>query len=149
MLGKPITYTTFDDEPQTITETFWFHISQPELMEYVANDEEGITGKIRAIEAATTMREVIKVVKDIILMAYGKRSEDKKSFMKNDELKKEFYYHAAYPALFMELSTNEEKCAEFIKGILPKELGGDIEKAFKEAQQQVDAKRAELTSPTS
>jgi hypothetical protein len=50
------------------------------------------------------------------------RSEDGKRFIKNDQLREEFTQTAAYDALFMELATDEDAAANFIQGILPKDM---------------------------
>ena len=65
--------------------------------------------------------------KDIILKAYGEKSADGKRFIKiNDAgvpLSIGFSQTEAYSQLFMELATNSEEAAKFIKGIIP----GDID----------------------
>lgn len=136
MHKRSITFKTFEDVPQTLTEVFYFNLSQPELLKYVTDPTKDITEKIRGLSEAKTMREVILIIEDLIMLAYGERSADGKNFWKDDERSKNFMQSAAYPVLYMELASNEQKAAEFIKGILPDELGGDVQKAFEEAQKQ-------------
>ena len=64
------------------------------------------------------MREILKIFKDIILLSYGKKSDDGRLFVKNEELREEFSQTAAYSALYMEL-LDDKKAAEFINGIVP------------------------------
>lgn len=147
MLIRNITYKTFEVPPQTVTEPFAFNISQPELLKYVSDPENNLAGKVHALTEARTIRQVILLIEDIIMMAYGVRSEDGKKFMKDEEIRKDFYQSGAYPVLYMELAKSEEKTADFIKKILPEEMDGDIQKAFSEAKKQADAQK-ELMSQT-
>ena len=61
-------------------------------------------------------------------MAYGIKSDDGKRFMKSDQLREEFSQTAAYDALFMELATNDDAAATFIKGVVPKDFLKEMEK---------------------
>jgi hypothetical protein len=42
--------------------------------------------------------------------------------MKSDQLRDEFSQTAAYDVLFMELATNDKLAADFMIGIMPKDL---------------------------
>jgi hypothetical protein len=134
MLGLPITYTDF--EGQERTETFWFHISKPELIEMEVELDGGLGAFIKRISETQNGRELIKQFKTIILMAYGERYDDNKRFRKNDTLKEEFAQHAAYHKLFMDLATDAAKAANFLKEVLPKDLfeGVDVEAKLKEIE---------------
>ena len=61
----------------------------------------------------------MKVMKEIILKAYGVKSEDGKRFIKSEELSIAFSQTEAYSNLYMELCTNAAKAAEFVNGIMP------------------------------
>lgn len=131
MLGLPITYTDFDGKTQT--ETFWFHISKPELMEMELAVDGGLGNFIKQISATKDGRELIKQFKTIILMAYGERWDDNKRFRKNEAIKEAFAQHAAYHQLFMDLCTDATKAVNFIKEVLPKDLfeGVDVDAQIK------------------
>lgn len=144
MLVRPITYKTFGTPPEKVTEVFRFNISQPELLKYVSDPENNLSGKVHALTEARTMRQVIMLIEDIIMMAYGVLADDEKHFNKSEAIREEFHSHAAYPVLYMELATSEEKTADFIKGVLPEEMNGDIQKAFTEAKRQADEQQALL-----
>ena len=62
---------------------------------------------------------IAKLFKQIILKSYGQKSPDGRRFIKSDELSTEFSQTEAYNVLYMELSQDAEKAAEFIKGIIP------------------------------
>ena len=118
MLAKPITYTDYNGEERT--ETFYFNLSKAELTELNLTTEGGLQEAIKKIVDAKNVPEVTKWFKRIILMSYGEKSLDGRRFIKSSELSEEFSQTEAYSELFMELVTNEEKAADFINGITPK-----------------------------
>ncbi|MCC8097999.1 MAG: hypothetical protein LIO44_05490, partial [Eubacterium sp.] len=58
--------------------------------------------------------------KEIILKAYGEKSDDGRRYIKSDELSETFSQTNAYSELFIELSTDAEAAAAFVNGIIPK-----------------------------
>lgn len=137
MIGWPVKYVDFNDEEQN--EVHWFHLSKPELIEVEVEVEGGLANFVKQITKAENGREIIMQFKDIVLRAYGQRTPDGKRFIKNDTLKEEFVQSAAYHHLFMELATDAAKAAEFLKGTLPKDLVGDIDKALAELPKEAAA----------
>ena len=124
MLKKTIKYTDFNGIERE--EDFFFHLSKAELMEMEMGTTGGLAESIRKIVAAQDAPSIIKVFKDIILKSYGEKSADGKSFIKvNDagvHLANAFSQTEAYSQLFMELSQDETKASEFIKGIIPSDI---------------------------
>lgn len=125
MLKRSITYEDFDGE--MVTEEFMFHLSKPELIELDVEHKEGLGMMLDKIIKAKNHKELLEQFKKIILLSYGEKSQDGKHFVKNDELREAFSHHAAYPVLFMELATDDDIAADFLKGVLPKDLVGDID----------------------
>ena len=74
---------------------------------------------LQAIIKAQDIPTIAKLFKQIILKSYGQKSPDGRRFVKSDELSTEFSQTEAYNVLYMELSQDAEKAAEFIKGIIP------------------------------
>jgi hypothetical protein len=120
MLKRQITYTDFNDEE--ITETFYFNISKPELIELEVEYAGGFSALINRIIETTDPKRLIDEFKRLILLAYGVKSDDGKKFIKNDELRAEFENHAAYQQLFTEMATVEGAAEQFFKGVLPSDL---------------------------
>ena len=128
MLKKPITYEDFDGNEQT--EVFYFHLSEHELIDMEVEHEKGFEAFIQKIIETKDRKGLIDLFKQIILLTYGVKSEDGKRFIKSDELRTEFAQTAAYNALFLELATSDKAAAEFLKGVVPKKLGKEIDKAM-------------------
>lgn len=132
MLKREIKYEDFNGD-QT-TGIFYFNISKPELIEMEVEYEGGFGRMIQKVIETKDNKELIKQFKEIVLRAYGEKSEDGKRFIKSEELSKEFSQTAAYEVLFMELATNDEAAATFLKGVLPKDMAAGIDKQLAAVQ---------------
>lgn len=119
MIVKTITYTDFNGNERT--ESFWFHLSRPELTEMLLGIDNNIETYIKTIIKSENYYEIVKIFKKLLLEAYGEKSEDGRRFIKLPEKTKEFSESEAYSVLFTELTTNEEKASEFINGLISKD----------------------------
>ncbi len=117
MVTKTITYKDYNGV--TRTENFYFNLTQAEVVELEAGVVGGLTEMIKKIVSAKDSPSIIKVVKDLILKAYGEKSPDGRRFIKSDELRDSFVQTEAYSQLFMELATDADKAADFFNRILP------------------------------
>lgn len=126
MLKKTIIYTDLDGNP--ITEDFYFRLNKAEVAELELSHEGGLQTYLKEIIASKDGRAVIDKFKEIILLAVGRRSEDGRRFVKNQEIADDFLQTNAYSELFMELVTDADAATDFIKGILPPELSERTEK---------------------
>lgn len=120
MIKKTYTYETFDGE--SVTEDFYFNLSEAELMELQMLHPGGLTAMLESITNAKDVPSVIKIFKEIILRSYGEKSGDGKHFRKSDDIRMNFESSPVYSILFMELSSSAEAAAGFINGIIPKRL---------------------------
>lgn len=120
MLKKSIKYTDYNGVERT--EDFYFNLSKAELMEMEMSTAGGLAETITKIVAAQDQPAIIKLFKELILKAYGEKSADGKRFVKSDELSAEFSQTEAYSELFMELSTDSDKAAEFVNKVVPADL---------------------------
>ena len=123
MLKKTVKYEDFDGN--TREETLYFFISKTELTEMELKTPGGFANKLESISKSTNGGEIMDVFKDIILTAYGEKSEDGRAFIKKKNgvrLADEFEQSAAFDALFSELITNPDKASAFINGIMPQDL---------------------------
>lgn len=124
MLKKTITFTNFDGEE--ISEEYYFHLTKAQLLEMNIGDD--LRSKLEQIIATKDAKQIILQFKEIILMSYGIRSPDGKTFIRNDALREEFSQTEAFSALFMELATNDDAASEFVTGIIPAGLDGELDK---------------------
>ena len=117
MLKKTIKYTDYNGVERT--EDFWFNLSKAEIMEMELSTTGGLAELIQKIVKEQDAPAIIKILKDLILKAYGEKSPDGKRFIKSDEIAVAFSQTEAYSNLFMELATDADVAAKFVNGIIP------------------------------
>lgn len=125
MLKKTIPYKDYNGVERI--EDFYFNLSKAEAMEMELSITGGLTEMIRKIVAAQDTPTIIATFKQIILKAYGEKSPDGRRFIKSEELSKAFSETEAYSILYMELATNANAAAEFVNGIVPKDVDAPME----------------------
>ncbi len=127
MLKRDITYEDFNGE--RVTDTLYFNLTKTEIIDLEVSHEGGLDEAIKKIVKAQDIKSLIAEFKNIVLASYGVKSEDGKRFIKSDQLREEFTQTAAYDALFMELATDDDAAAVFIKGIIPADLASELSKS--------------------
>lgn len=123
MLKKTITYTDYDGN--TYTEDFYFNLSRAELIEMECGVKGGLTKKLEAISKSSDPTQIMPMFKEIILKSYGKKSDDGKRFIKNQDMIDEFVQSEAYSELMFELIKDENAASNFVNGLInikPEEL---------------------------
>lgn len=124
MLIKKIKYIDYNGVERE--ESFLFNLTKAELFDMEMGKYGGLATKIRRLIETQDAPEIIKIFKDIILSAYGEKSDDGKRFMKCDNeghsLAQNFAQTEAFSVLYMELATDSKAASEFIKGIIPADL---------------------------
>lgn len=129
MLKRKIKYEDFNGDE--VEDVHYFNISKPELIEMEVAYKKGFGTFLQDIVDTKDNKELIKQFKEIVLIAYGVKTEDGKRFEKSDQLREEFSQTAAFQSLFMELATVDDAAVEFFKGIIPKDMRGGFEQSAK------------------
>lgn len=132
MLKKLVKYTDYNDNARS--QEFYFYLSKKDIQKLNAKYQEdgGLGGRFNIITNKMDMRRLLETVEDLVLTAYGEKSEDGERFVKSPEAREKFQYSAAYEALFDELTGDEtaaDKFSDFLKKILPNEVQAQIAKA--------------------
>ena len=117
MLKKTITYTDYNGI--TRTEDFYFNLTKAEIMEMQLGTNGGLDVMIKKIIDSQDAPSIIKIFKELILKAYGEKSDDGKRFVKSKEISEGFAQTEAYSQLFMELATDTDAASKFVNGIVP------------------------------
>lgn len=120
MLKKTIEFEDLDGNK--VSEDFYFNLNKAELAEMELSQDGGLQAYLTRLIKSNDGGDIIKTFKDILMASVGKRSEDNRRFIKNDEVRAEFEQSDAYSTLFMELVTDADASADFIKAIVPKDL---------------------------
>ena len=117
MIKKTIKYTDYNNQERE--EEFYFNLNKAELTEMEFSQSGGLTNLIERVVKEQNSKELIKIFKDLVLRAYGVKSDDGRRFIKNAEVRDSFAQTEAYSELFMELATNADAAADFVNGITP------------------------------
>lgn len=124
MLKKNIKYTDYNGVERN--EDFYFNLTKAEITEMQMGTAGGLADMIAKIVKTQDTPKIIEIFKNIILKAYGEKSDDGKRFMKKDSsgnrLADYFAETEAFSNLFMELATDDKAAADFINGIIPKDV---------------------------
>lgn len=140
MLKKEITYTDYNGQERT--EDFYFNLSKAELIEMQASVDGGLDEHLIKLVKNNNQPEIFKFFKDLVLKAYGEKSDDGRRFVKSKEISEAFSQTEAYSEFFTKLATNSKAGAEFINGIMPADLNSAAEKAMSSATNSVGTESA-------
>lgn len=119
--------------------TVRFNFDESELAEMALSDEGGLDEWIDKIINSSSVEEIVKIVKNVILRAYGERTEDGR-FIKEDPitgapLSRKFKSSAVFPMVFMDVCFDAKKAAAFISGCVPENMRGNMDNAQEEIKE--------------
>ena len=121
MLAKPITYTDYNGVERT--ETFYFNLSQAELIDMQLGGKDGLySNKLQKMIDNHDAAAIVATIKEFVLKSYGEKTDDGKRFIKSPEISEAFMQTEAYSQLITELLSDDAKSSEFILGIMPQAL---------------------------
>ena len=126
MLKKRISYTDYNGV--TKEKDFYFNLSEAELTEMQLEQGGGFDAMLQRIVDSKDIPGLTKVFKQLIIRAYGEKSADGKYFRKSADISEKFLSTEAYSKLYMELISDPDKMADFITGLLPKSVQGEVAK---------------------
>lgn len=117
MLKQKVKYEDFDGNIQD--ETLYFNLSRMELVALQGRyGKEDMAKYIEKLIEDKNLEKMYELLNDIVLTAYGIRSEDGKRFIKNDQIREEFVQSLAYEALIEDFHDETRKVLEnFVTGI--------------------------------
>lgn len=139
MYKKSITYTDYNGVKRT--EDFYFNISKGEMAEMELTCPGGYADKLRRIADSNDMVSIFETFKEILLKAYGRKSDDGKRFIKSEEISKEFEQSEAYSELIFELAGDGGKgITDFVVGVMP-DTGMNSEELLDKTKALIESKK--------
>ena len=128
MLKKHVKYQGFDGE--IIEEDLYFNLTRMDTIELSARYEsKDLAAYMDEIVKNKDIVSLYRVLKDIVLLAYGVKSEDGKRFIKNETVKNDFEESLAFAQLIEDLHETESALSEFVTGITSQIRGMDLNAA--------------------
>lgn len=115
MYKKTIECTDFDGNK--INDDYYFNFTKAEILEFDNSEVGGMEQYIERIQKEKDNTKLFKLFKDLILKAYGEKSQDGRRFIKSEEKAIEFSQTEAYSELVMELVSDADAAAEFVNSV--------------------------------
>lgn len=126
MLQKTIKYEDYNGNQ--VSKDFWFHMNKADIAEFkYRKDGSDMVDVISRIMANENIRGILDILKEIARASVGRKSEDGSRFIKDDEARSELFDTDAYSELMYELLSDERNAADFIQGVLPKDVAKQVE----------------------
>lgn len=127
MLKRTFTYKGYDGNE--CTETFHFQLTKAEIIEMQVRDNGNFIDNLKDLMMKRDVERLYKFFRELVLDSVGVRTSNNR-FVKTPEIREDFKYSIPYSELITELMTDENKIAEFARGITPFDLSEeDMEKA--------------------
>lgn len=130
MIKKTVTYKDYNDVERT--ETYYFDFSEAEVMDMQASKFNGFNAYLESIINEKDPSKIIKTFKELVLAAYGEKSEDGRSFIKEapdgTKLADKFKQTKAYSDIYMELALDAKAAADFVNNVFPPNMAETIKK---------------------
>ena len=147
MFSKTFEYKGYDGNMHK--ETWWFNLSESELLKLELGSVGGINGLMNRMLREEHPDKIVDMFEKIILGAVGERSADGRRFLKrNGAVAEDFRETPAYDQLFLELVSSGDALSSFLKGAIPDEVRANLEKAeaerAKESQQMTEVGAPDL-----
>ena len=130
MLRRDVTYKNVDEEE--VTKTFYFNLTKTDWLRLEAEHGGGLIDFFQAVSATGDTNLIFKEFEKFVLLTYGEKAGD--DHLKSDALRERFRSTLAYDALVWELSTDAQKAADFIQGVMPKDLDKEAERIERDAE---------------
>jgi hypothetical protein len=120
MLKKTVKYVDYNGVERV--EDFYFNLTKAEVAEMEMSVEGGFSAMLQELVKSKDNVRIVQLFKEMVLKAYGEKSQDGRRFVKSKEISEAFAQTEAYSEIFMELALNEEAAAAFVNGIMPANL---------------------------
>lgn len=131
MYKRMIKYEDFNGKERE--EEHYFNLTKAEVVSWLTtNGDYSLDAVLQRLYEENDRKEIMRIFEDLIYKSYGRKSLDGRQFDKSEEAKKYFMETEAYSVLFMELIGDAKKAAEFINGIIPKDLALEVQRIMKE-----------------
>jgi hypothetical protein len=141
MYSDKVTYEDYDGK--TVTEILYFNLNKVEvadnahLKDRFERLEERLSGEQRELQIPE-IQEILNLVKEMMRISYGIRSDDGRRFIKSDELWVEFTQTAMYDDYLLGLFEDPKRAIAFLTGIMPKSIREEAEPVIRQMEQNVD-----------
>lgn len=117
MIKRDITYVDFEGVERT--DTFYFNLSQYELMDLDVNYSGGLIKTLETLKEEQKPEKMWNMFVTLVNKSVGRKSADGKKFEKSKEILEDLTFSNAYSVLIRTLIENSDYAAAFVNGIMP------------------------------
>lgn len=147
MFIKTIEYEDFNGTLRK--EDHYFHLNKAEIIKWLTTTGDYTLDKVlERLSNERNGKKIMEIFEDLIHRSYGRKSLDGRKFEKTEEIWNDFYQTEAYSILFTELVTDAKNAADFVNGIIPRDLASEVEKIIKENPDGISDVIKDYTGPT-
>lgn len=112
MITETIKYVDYDGNQRE--DTFYFNLSQADLVRLEVKDNRGFKAMIDEVIASKNTERIWEIFEQILAMSVGKKSADGRRFSKRYEDKADFLESEAYSEFVVKLIRDPKFAADFI-----------------------------------
>lgn len=128
MYTMDVEYEDFDGNK--VKQKCYFNLTKAEITEIQLSTKDGYDKKLKNLSASGNTGGVVTSLKELILKAYGERTDDGK-FIKTPEISAAFAATDAYSEIFLKLLSDEKEQQAFFLGIMPKDVSAAVKEQLK------------------
>lgn len=135
MLKQTVEYEDFNGN--RVAEDLYFNLSKHEVIDMETAENTSLSSRLHRIQQMKDAKAMFQELKDIVLKAYGIKSEDGRKFLKSDAIREEFQNSAAFDEFLWQLFKDESTITHFINNIVPQQ-------AIKDAMEEAEKRKISL-----
>lgn len=138
------TYKNYYGEERT--ETVYFQLSRPEVMEFAVALPGGLEAGAQRLVESHDHAEMFDKFQKLIAKAYGEISQDGRRFIKSPEMSKAFMETPIYEKMFDKMISDPNFVNEFCVGCVPEDAKGDVASSLADFLRSTDTPAIEATT---
>lgn len=120
MLKKEISYTDYNGEKQT--DVCYFNMNKAELGRMQVKMDGKYLDYLKSLIEKKRIEALYDFFYNLVLDAYGEKSEDGKRFVKNASMRSDFENSVAFSEILIDIIGDADKMASFTRSILPADM---------------------------
>lgn len=113
MLIRNVNYVDYNGQRRN--EEYHFNISKTEYIKLNFTDEGSLKNTLDTLKRTDDAKRAYELIEKVVLLAYGVKDPNGKTFLKTEKLTNDFYQSPAFEALMDEFLQNSGKFAEFVE----------------------------------
>lgn len=124
MLKRTVSYVDYNGNNQT--DIVYFNMTKSEISRMQVKMDGKYIDHLQDLVEGRHVEELYDVFYNLVLDAYGEKSEDGKRFIKTPAMRSEFEQSIAFDTILAELIGDMDKMSEFSRKILPPDMSAQL-----------------------